>query len=152
MVTWEEVNKNLESCPNTIFDSFRIEVDLRKRGDALREEIINLTNMFGRINELASNAVLLCEQSEIRREDVIALAWGSIPPGMKTTQARIFVKTVIIEYGSEKTCINDEDRRVSIYKYISNRGKDKVREIEKVLDVGRSLLSWDKQEHSNYNK
>lgn len=152
MITIEEIDKDVSNCPKTVFDKYSIQIDLRKRGDSLREEIIKLVNVFGTINELASNALLLYEQAETRKEDVTSLAWSSLPSGMKVTQQRIQVKVIEVDFNGEKTTINDEIRRVALYKYISNRGKDKVKEIEKILDVGRSLLSWDKQEHGGYSK
>jgi hypothetical protein len=45
-----------------------------------------------------------------------------------------------------ETCLNDEEDNLSLYEYVYNRGKDKTREIASLLDIGRTLLSWDKTE------
>jgi hypothetical protein len=32
------------------------------------------------------------------------------------------------------------------YSYLAQRGKDRVKELMSAIDLGRSILSWDKQE------
>lgn len=148
MLNIEEVNKSIEKCPETVFDSFRVSIDLKSVGGALRDKLVELSNLYGRINQLSTNALFLYEKASNRRDRVEAIAWSLVPKEMKVTQQRIAVKSVSVEIDGEKTSLNEEEERVNLYSYLSNRGKDKVKEISTVLDIGRTLLSWDKTEQS----
>mgnify|MGYP001559788685 CR=1 FL=1 len=146
-----DINKELENCPETIFDSFNLRFDLRRSGNGLREDLITMSNLYGRINKLATNAVLLYEQAKIRRDKIEGLAWEAVYgqyPNAKVTQQKKIVNSIKVVFEGQETSLNSEEDMLSIYEYVCNRGKDKTREISVLLDVGRSLLSWDKGELS----
>jgi hypothetical protein len=145
----KEINEELAHCPETIFDEYDLHFDARSSGNALREELVRIANLYGNINKLATNALLLYEQAKIKREKVEVLAWEAIyerNPTAKISQQKIFVKTIPVYIDGRETCLNDEEDKLSLYEYVYNRGKDKTREIASLLDIGRTLLSWDKTE------
>ena len=141
-----EINKEIQKCPETIFDTFDLTIDLRNSGGSLRDDIVKLSNLYGRINQLASNALFLYERAKIRKEKVESIAWSKVNKEQKITAQKMLVKKIPVEIDMQVTTLNDEENRVSLYFYIYNRGKDKVKEISTILDVGRTLLSWDKIE------
>lgn len=149
----DDINKQIEDCPETPFDQFDLKIDLRKSGAALREELVKFSNLYGRISQLASNALLLYKKAENRLEKVESLAWEKITHHpikreMKVSEKKKFVKTIPIISDGEETTLNEEEEKLIIFEYLNNRGKDKVKEISSLLDIGRTLLSWDKNEMS----
>jgi len=142
----EEVNKKLLDCPKTVFDDIDLKIDLKKIGGALRDELAQLTNLYGRINQLASNAILLKEEAEKRLEKIEAVAWSSLDQSIKVTDKKKIVKDVKVKIDEEITTINEQECSLVLYSYVAQRGRDKVKEISAILDVGRTLLSWDKEE------
>lgn len=147
------INKEIQECPETIFDTFDLYLDTNKRGHALRDDLAKLSNLYGRINELATNAILLLEQAKVFRDKIESIAWNTTPPVMKSTEKKLYIRTLEIQHEDQITTLNDENAKVKIYEYIAMRGKDKVKEISTLLDIGRTLLSWDKTEsqHTSYN-
>lgn len=139
----DQVNKQIANAPETIFDTFPIKIDAR--GGAIREELTQLISLFGTINKLATNALFLYEQAKTRKERVEALAWEKVVDlKYKVTQQKIMVREVEVVIDGEVTCLRAESERVALYSYVSTRGKDKVKEMESAIDIGRSLISWDK--------
>jgi hypothetical protein len=147
----KEVNKEVQKYPETIFDTFDLSIDLRNTGSALREDLVNLSNLYGRINQLATNALFLYEQAKNKRDRIESIAWERVDKSEKITKQKILIRTVDIFVDGEKTSLNEEEERVNMYFYIHSRGKDKVKEISAILDVARTLLSWDKLEQSKVN-
>lgn len=147
----ELVNREVNSCPDTVFDQFDLSIDLKNSGGQLRDELVKLTNLCGNINKLASNAAFLYEKAKTRCDQAEILAWEVVSSDeeykkMKITAQRKLIQTIIIEIDGEKTTLMNENDKLNIYLYLYNRGKDKVKEIGSILDVGRTLLSWDKNE------
>jgi hypothetical protein len=142
----KDINKEVLNCPETVFDSFDLRIDTKFTGHALRDRMVELTNLYGRINQLASNALLLYQQAQKRREVVETRAWNEVSKELKVTQQKIAVRTLKITIDDRETTLNDEDTNLILYEYVYNRAKDKSREISAVLDVGRTILSWDKTE------
>jgi len=144
----KEVDEEIKNTPETVFDTFKMELNSSHVGGALREQLVELSNLFGRISQLAANASLLYERAKNRRDKVEALAWNKIDKEIKIAMQKILIKTIPVDIDGIMTTLNDEDARVLLYEYIYSRGRDKVKEISTILDVGRTLLSWDKQEQS----
>ena len=144
----ERIEKELHDAPKTIFDTIKLSINGKHVGAALREDLVTLSNLYGRISQLATNSVLLLERANNRYEIVEALAWGNVDPQLKITQKKKAVRTVVVKIDGEETTLSNEESRLKIYEHVANRGKDKIKEISALLDVGRTLLSWDKQEQS----
>jgi len=147
----ELVNKQVNSCPETVFDDFDLSIDLKNSGGQLRDELARLTSLCGNINKLASNAAFLFEQAKARCDQAEILAWETLTSHpeykvLKITAQKKLVQSLVIEIEGEKTTLVNEKDRLNIYMYLYNRGKDKVKEVASILDVGRTLLSWDKNE------
>jgi len=144
-----KINEEIKNCIVTIFDDFDLSIDLRKSGNGLKEDIITLSNLYGRINKLSSHANFLYNEAKNKRDTVESLAWEKVPKDSKITMQKVLVKNIAVEIDGEKTTLNDEEHKVNLYSYFANRGKDKVKEISAMIDLGRSLLSWDKTERSS---
>jgi len=142
----QKANKEVQNCPETIFDTFTLYLDTNKRGHALRDDLSKLSNLYGRINELATNAILILEQAKVFRDKIESIAWEQAPDSMKSTEKKLYIRTIHVDIDGEITTLNDEISKVKTYEYIAARGKDKVKEISTLLDIGRTLLSWDKME------
>ena len=141
----DTINKEIENSLSTIFDSYPIRIDARAGGMSLKEQLMELVSLFGTINKLSTNALFLYEQSRSRYDKVESLAWETVESGKRiAVQQKITLREVKIKIDGEETCLNDEQARVALYEFVSNRGKDKVKEIAAAIDIGRSLLSWEK--------
>lgn len=151
----EKINRELvENSFDTIFDTFKLEIDARAVGHGLREQLVDLVNLYGRINKLATNALFAYQRAKNRYERAESLAYDkvwSVYSSEKTTKQKILLRTIPIVIDGEETCLNDEEDRVNKYEFVYNRGKDKAREISALIEVGRSVLSWDKQEAGQNN-
>lgn len=148
------INELLESLPKTPFDDYDLKIPTNSTGNVLRERLLAILGVENEIRSKATRAKLLYRRALNRLERVKALAWDKLgveSPGIKATQGRIKVNTVQVVIDGETTTIHDEEERVNMYEYISERGRDKLEEVKDMLDVGRSALSWDKNELSNIN-
>ena len=146
-----DLDKEIEEAATTIFDTFDLKYDTRHSGSALRSDLVEKANLYGRINKLATNALFLHEQAKNRYERAQAIAWERVwnndpYQSMKSTQQKIIVNTIPIVVDGTETTLSKEAERVNLYEYVYSRGKDKVKEITSFLEIGRSLLSWDKTE------
>lgn len=151
--TDKQTREMLKKCPKTVFDSeeFKIKIDLNNSGHAIRDELVSIYNLYGRINSLAAKAAFVYEMAKIRRDKAESLAWEAIyadkeKASLKISAQKVMVMTVPIEVDGEQTTLIEEDERLIKCKYLCDRGKDKVRELSALLDIGRSVLSWDKTE------
>ena len=117
-------------------------------GHGLREKLVELSNIYGRINQLATNAYFMYEKAKNRVDKVTSEAWSNVDSSLKISDKKILIKTIIITIDDERTTLGEEIDKMNIYNYIYSRGKDKVKEISTLLDVGRTLLSWDKSEQT----
>ena len=146
------LNKDFEDLPETIFDKeFNLNIDLTSAGHAIRDDLAKAYNTYGRLNSMAAYASYLLDLAVSRKKEVEALAWVALSGTrgfsvMKVAQRKIEVKKISIEIEGEKTTILREQERVTKYKYFNERGKYKVKEMSSLLDLGRSMLSWDKTE------
>ncbi len=146
--TIEKINKEIKDCPETIFDEFDLSINTKLLGFALRERIVELSNLYSRISYLFNNALLLWEKAKIRRDRVEAIAWSSVDKSLKVSDKKIAAKSLSVVIDGERTTLIAENERVAIYGYIHNKGKNKMQEMSSKLDIARSLLSWDKTEQS----
>lgn len=141
----EIINEEIKSAPETIFDTFKIKIDARAGGQYIRDQLPILVDMYGSINKLATNALFLHERAKARYDKVESLAWAaSTEYSLKATQLKMAVREIKVVVDGETTCLNDEAQRLSTYEYVASRGKDKIKEIASAIDIGRSLLSWEK--------
>ena len=53
---------------------------------------------------------------------------------------------VTLDSNNKVTTLREEQHRFAIYDYLLFRAKEKIREVNSAIDLGRSLLSWDRQE------
>jgi hypothetical protein len=151
MESISDIDKNVVNGPETVFDSYDISLNSKHNGHALKEDLVRISNAYSTLSRLASHAIMLYEQAKIRRDRVESLAWDIVwrdRQDLKSTQQKVVVRSIPVSIDGETTTITDEERRVNMYSYVCNRGKDTVRIASTNLDVGRTLLSWDKTEAS----
>lgn len=149
--TVKEAEESVGQCPETLFDQkeFELSIDLHTVGGGLRDELAGLTSLYSRINTLAAKALFMYEQEKNKLEAIETLAWEKAPD-VSATKQKILIRTIPVEIDGDITTFNEQQKIVNIYDYIAKRGKSKMKEISDILDVGRSMLSWDKQEQSKY--
>jgi hypothetical protein len=147
-----KVNELLIRPFRTPFDDFDLSTQglvgasLRTRLDAIQSE-------FGRLNELASIASYQEEIAETRMETAQEMAFAIVNQECAGERVSVAVKQslgvnkeVLLPGDSEKTTPYKENMKHIAIKYVAKRGKDKINELTRALDLGRSLLSWDKEE------
>jgi hypothetical protein len=142
---------NVETVKKTIFDkdTYNARLDESMVGEALRTRLIEISQIYDNVSRMANHYSLLVDISEARKRVVRSLAQAVLKTqeDYKKSNAedkKILLDTCEVEIDGEKTCLVDEDRKIAILNYMASRGRDKVKEISTVLDLGRTLLSWDK--------
>lgn len=145
-----QINKEVQNYPETVFDTFDLGLG-GYQASALRDQLGVLSNLYGRINRLAANAERLYEEAKVRRDEVESLAWSRTEIKMQITQKKIAVKNIPVQIDNETTTLTKEEKRLTLYKYIHSRAKKSLDEIGKQLDLGRTLLSFDKTELEKMN-
>jgi len=149
----EDINKTIKELSDTIFDKeeFNFNIDLSNAGHAIRDDLARVYNAYGTLNGLVSRIDFLYEQAKIKRDKVEVLAWDSIfkdseKSKLKSTTQKIIVINEVVKVEGKETTLLLEDDTVNQYRYFLNRGKDKLKELTALLDIGRSILSWDRAE------
>lgn len=145
----ESINDEVEQVPTTTFDKFDIRINRKSVGRGLRDDLGDIFNQYGRINELASHSTFLAEKAKARKDKVFSMATkivNSDPAKMNAETKKNLIKITNVQIDGETTTFIEEEERCALYNFLANRGKDKVYEISKMLDLGRSLLSFDKSE------
>lgn len=138
----------------TPFDEIDLSFSPSLRGGPLRDRLLELQNLFGRVSEMSAIASKRLDESEARYKLSCYIALSAISEmhsgDRSYTAARkeAMVKNwdVLIPGDKEKTTPYSEEMKYFSYKYMAQRGKDKIKELSSAIDLGRSVLSWDKQE------
>jgi len=141
----ESINKKVKQYPETVFDTFKLSLH-GYQGASLRDRLAELSNLYAHLNKLVANAARLYELAEARRDEVESLAWSKVGKELKVTAKKIAAKSIEVEIDGEVTTLSQEEKRLSLYKYMSNRAKFTQKEMADQIDLGRTLLSWDKTE------
>lgn len=140
-----EISKPLE----TVFDKFQIKINRKSVGKGFRDDLGEVFNSYGRINELASKSLLHAERAKARRDRVYAMASDIVnadPRKMTAETKRNLIKITKVIVDGESTSFIEEEEKYILYSYVSNRGKNKQVELATMIDLGRSILSFDKSE------
>lgn len=153
----EEIKKELDAVEDTIFDDEKLNVTIDPGliGGALRDRIAEIQNIQSRINSLSSKALFLQNKYTLRVEEAEDLATNSVSQDPEKSKAKAALKRYYIDNESvklrddlEETTLLLEKYKLAMYNYVSTRAKEKVKETNAAIDLGRSLLSWDKEEMS----
>ena len=137
---------DLSKYPKTQIDDFDLKINPNMRGDALRRRLGEIMANYETICAYNDHALYLLKKAEYDIGEVEALAWGSVDRTLKVNDQRKEVRRIIVDYQGSRVTILDMERKLVSVEYIANRGKSKLNEAAKVLDLGRTLLSFDKQE------
>jgi len=148
---YKQIESELKDGIKTIFDSdeFDFSIDLSNAGHAIRDDLARSYNLYGRLNTLAAKANFMYKQQELKRDKVGALAWKAIYA--KSEKLKVAVQKGLmlieeIEFNGGKTTLIQEEEQLLLYEYLADRAQDKRKEIVALLDLGRSILSWDRTE------
>ena len=77
------------------------------------------------------------------------MAWKAIyakSEKLKVAAQKGLVLIEEIEFNGGKTTLIQEEEQLLLYEYLADRAQDKKKEIVALLDLGRSILSWDRTE------
>lgn len=158
MSSLEEVMKSLESIEDTIFDSpeFDVSINPALSGGPLRDRIAEIQNIQSNINRLAAKAITLEMKYKMRVKEAEDLASAIIVADAEKSKAKgnlksyyLYNQKVKLRGEENQTSLLEEEYISHLYTYLAIRAKDKVRETNSAIDLGRSLLSWDKEELSH---
>lgn len=138
----------------TPFDDFDFSFSIGPSGAYIRDKLLEFQNQFGRVSEMASIAAKQMEEAEARYNLASNMAIAAITDKYAGDKSYTAVRKealvsnweVLLPGDKEKTTPYKEEMKFYSYKYLSQRGKDRVRELMSAIDLGRSVLSWDKQE------
>jgi len=140
----------------TPFDSMDFHIDIKQKGGAVRDRLLEFENELGRVAELATLAAHRCGLAEARHDLAWDLARVKVAKAtfgdkgftaiIKESMAR--TTSILLPGQSEETTPQQEIKRLLAYKYVERKGKDKVKELNSAIDLGRSVLSFDKEELS----
>lgn len=147
----KKVNEEIQKTPRTVFDDFSIRINRKSVGKGLRDDLGEEFNSFGRINELASYAEFKAKQAKAKKDKVLSVALDRIE--MQNAGKRMSIEAkknaariLEVRIDGETTSVIEQEIQCALYEYIASRGKDKIREMSSMLDLGRSMLSFDKSE------
>jgi hypothetical protein len=143
----------------TPFDGMTFYIDPKDHGGAIRDTLIAFENELGRVVEMATVASYRADMSKAKwqfvankaLEVVETLYSGDRKYTSIRKEALANTVDVTVPGDTDSTTPYIEEQRYLAYKYVADRGKDKVREINSAIDLGRSVLSWDKEEISRLN-
>lgn len=147
----KQANECVKDVQETVFDEFKLALNTKTVGRGLRTDLTEIFNKYGRINELTSSALFHLEKAKSRLDKVKAIAYKKVysdpaNKALKVEDRKNLVKVTVVEIDGTSTTPNDEEERVSVYNFLYNRGRDKQKEIAALLDLGRTILSFDKTE------
>jgi hypothetical protein len=143
----------------TPFDEVTFFIDPKEHGGAIRNKLLEFENEMGRIVEMATIASYRADMAKSRWEfacdHALEVVESTYAGDRKFTSIRKEALSrntqVKIPGDSDPTTPYLEEQKYLSYKYVADRGKDKVRELNSSIDLGRSVLSWDKEEISRLN-
>jgi len=148
-----KVSELLEKPFKTPFDEMSFYIDVASKGGHVRDKLLEFENRFGEVIELATIAAHKADIAKTRWETALDLAMLEVDEDCKGQRVSIAMKKsmagsreITIPGDDEKTTPYKEERKYHAFSYVAQRGKDKVKELNNVLDLGRSVLSWDRQE------
>lgn len=141
----ENAIKSIKKIKKTPFDDFNITLDRSAIGGLLRDRLAELTNMQSSIATKVSWYIHLEKCSEARKKQARAIALKTAK-GSSAVERTIFAEEMEVEIENKKTSFFNELYNEIVYGYYAIVGKYKLKELENNLDIGRSLLSWDRNE------
>lgn len=153
----EEFIKEKDNFPITPFDAEEFDVKVTGHGGQLRNNLIDIQNLQGRLNELANKAETLSEKARLKAEEAKELATYLINESSYRNTKGDLKKHLIRNQevqllgDKKKTTYLVEARKVIVYDYLKIRAKAKVKEIDSAIATGRSALAWDREEIKNLN-
>lgn len=153
----QHIVEELNAIKDTIFDKDEFDVTIEPSliGGALRDRIAEIQNMQSTINNLAAKLAYIFMRSELRVEEAEEVATDLIGHDLEKGKAKGALKKYYISNqdvkltdDTESTTLLKERYKHLVYSYLMDRAKKKVSEVNSAIDLGRSLLSWDREEAS----
>ena len=136
--------KKLEKTP---FSEFDVSISDSLSGGPLRDRLGELTNLQSSIAQKVSWFAFKEKNAEARKKHCKSLAVKSFSGKKMTSVEKNYLsETEEVMIDEISTTYFDEMYDEVLFGYYATEGKYKLKELEKNLDIGRSLLSWDKAE------
>lgn len=144
----------------TPFDDLDFSFMIGPTGGPVRDRLLELINQWGRVSEMATIATKRMNESEIKYKLAVNIAMAEISEAHSGDRSYTAIRKeamvknweILLPGDSEKTTPYKEEMKYISYQYIAQRGKDRVKELASAIDLGRSVLSWDKQEVDRLEK
>jgi hypothetical protein len=141
----QKANESVKKIKTTPFDEFKVGIDRSLVGGNLRNRLAELTNLQSSISSKVSWFIFLERCSEARKKKAKELALRIVKASSATERTFLAEgQDVIID--DKQTSFFNELYHEIVYGYYALVGKYKLKELENNLDIGRSMLSWDKSE------
>lgn len=134
--------KKIEKTP---FDEFNVTLDRGAIGGLLRDRLAQLTNMQSSISTQVSRFTYMEKCSEARKKQAKEIALKSAM-GSSAIERSSIAEGMDVEIDGKTTSFFNELYNEIVYGYYALVGRYKIKELENNLDIGRSLLSWDRHE------
>lgn len=143
----------------TPFDDMSFHLDVASKGGYIRDKLLEFENRFGEVSELATIAAHRADIAKAKLQAVMDLALIKIEEECQGRKVSIAMKQAMAKH--KEVIIPGDTEAITPYKmertyiglsYIAQRGKDKVREVNNVIELGRSILSWDRMEISSLER
>lgn len=152
----ERARKGDPPVNDTVFElnKYDTSLDDSLTGEALRERLLQISALGDIISILYNHYNYHVKMTKARKSRVYRLAYEALRDNEEYRKANAEAKAILIEnvevdYMGEKTSIVNEDFKIATYEYLAERGKDKLKLLYANLDLGRSMLSWDKSALEN---
>lgn len=144
----------------TPFDILDFSFNVGQTGGPIRDRLLEIQNQFGSVSEMSTIAAKRVDIAEARQDMASRLAIAEISEKFSgdrsyTAERKKAMASnweVLLPGDSEKTTPYQEEVKYISYKYVAQRGKDRMKELSSAIDLGRSVLSWDKQEVDRLEK
>jgi hypothetical protein len=153
---FDDANSGNPPINETVFDlpKYNIRLDLNLSGEALRERLIEISALADKISLIANHYAYQASISKVKKNRIYYFAHLLLKDREEYVKSnaegkRIMMENTDVDYYGETTSIVSEDFKIATYEYLASRGKDKLKTLYNNLDLGRSMLSWDKSALGN---
>lgn len=151
-----DLNDYQDQLIKTPFDDeeYCIELPADSDGPLINDALVAASNVYSSVVTLYGhyNKLLKNQQSRTKRVYNIALLLAKNDPSYlkyNLDEKKALAETLEIEIDGEKTKYYLEEQQANLIENYVIRGKEKLKELVNILDTGRSLLSWTKEEMRN---
>ena len=139
----------IEKRPKTFFDDIDVSLDGALNGNALRERLAELSSLWGTISTKLSWYQFLQKRADLRKKKARQMAIKQLlrsKEKLSISHIDRVADGVDVKIGKDQTNYLNELENETVYGYYVDTGMYKLKELENNINIGRSMLSWDKSE------